>query len=1131
MKCFVNLLLAALIISSTLLVPPASASDSITATEVEDGVIIETSRIKYYLANGGFAKELWVDYDGDGTYDEDIGFWDSTCQHNWAGFGSWYVYKYIKNVKSLIEGSVCDGTYSWEIIEISDDIAVVEFTNEFSRVTAKSKWEIYSNGDAKVTPWTMDPLEDTYALIFSWWISPSKNDVVGMRLSPDVEATSTVTFTFDGTTSQIANAGDRDSIRTEADFSDISYSHPYQFYSDKTHSYTLLIVEPKAAKEEDWEWIGCPQANDAIWGGRLIGRSPSEPLAYAAGLVDWCWYYDCAPEGGGASEPCEAPTTQPVNQDRKFSFYVHWMWEDTTESERYEAAGEIAEMLAESSGESSTLTKPTSTHTGTVVGNVLIEWDTPRTLSTGASLELYEGYELTAAQIDLEGGKVWLVLSRNGMEVDSSVLSVGDTYSYTKDIDDIEYLLVKTKVDAVFRGTDSNIVQLIPTYQYREGTVAVNAVTSSPTSVRTPATTQHVTPTPAPTTTQQTATDTSHQNKSDKPPLLLVGIILLTVLAVLAGKSRRKKQEPHRPTSPTPKPTPPPDPHAVQEAADREEKRRAMERLAKLRDEASSKLDRAKGMLKRAGQLDIDESQLKDLLAKAEEAYQGENYTYAIDCAEKYLVLINKAEEEKKRLEQQRNDASEQIKSANVSIEKAEGFGLAVQHASDINIKAQSAFDANDYGSARRYALQSRDAAEKLIDESKPSISIELPPKMQYNVWKHQDLIVANTGTAPAMDVAITFLTALEVRELEVIKKLDVGERKTINVNIKPTEKGEVPVDYSVKFSDHQEKGHETKDTTTIQITTGAEAAEEMRDHESAELDIKRGYEVLSNNDLRFGVRITNPSSYVILDVQTILDYPRTLFSLKGDVVQTLANIPPNGERTAQYILTPKACIHNEKIDAIIRYKDHIGETHTVHMRGKEVHCVCPFLKENPMREGEFAELVAKSKHIEEGLSFNGINPREIVTFIKESCAHRLHTVGEHEIDDTIVLNLAGESIGEEAYYLLTAVIQPYKEKDIAQIALQAYSDKPYGLHGFLNEITASIRHLVGSVQSAKEIGIIEEKQVINIIDSVVQRTSFGGVGDGGSAEVNVEGSVVHRSDVGGGDRDSREVMGQKREL
>lgn len=42
-------------------------------------------------------------------------------------------------------------------------------------------------------------------------------------------------------------------------------------------------------------------------------------------------------------------------------------------------------------------------------------------------------------------------------------------------------------------------------------------------------------------------------------------------------------------------------------------------------------------------------------------------------------------------------------------------------------------------------------------------------------------------------------------------------------------------------------------------------------------------------------------------------------------------------------------------------------------MRPKEVHCVCPYLKEKPMREGEFAQLADASERIQEGLLFMGV--------------------------------------------------------------------------------------------------------------------------------------------------------------
>jgi hypothetical protein len=91
-----------------------------------------------------------------------------------------------------------------------------------------------------------------------------------------------------------------------------------------------------------------------------------------------------------------------------------------------------------------------------------------------------------------------------------------------------------------------------------------------------------------------------------------------------------------------------------------------------------------------------------------------------------------------------------------------------------------------------------------------------------------------------------------------------------------------------------------------------------------------------------------------------------------------------------------------------------------------------------------------------------------------------LHKVNEYDIESKKVIYLAGESVGEKAYYLLTAVIQDYK--GLTQVVLRAHSDKKYGLNGFMNEMADSLRHLVGSVQNAKEIGIIEKELIMEAI-------------------------------------------------
>ena len=286
------------------------------------------------------------------------------------------------------------------------------------------------------------------------------------------------------------------------------------------------------------------------------------------------------------------------------------------------------------------------------------------------------------------------------------------------------------------------------------------------------------------------------------------------------------------------------------------------------------------------------------------------------------------------------------------------------------------------------------------------------------------------------------------------------------------------------------------------------------------DIEIKRGYEVLPDNNVRFGIRVINNSEFLIVDVDVILDYSESLFKLDGDTIQNLGIINPTVPRTADFILKPLGCIHREEIAATVRYKDHTGKRHTLDMRPKEVHCVCPFLKGKPMNRGEFFELSESGHTAEAGLDFQGVDAARITSFLLQTCKSRHYKVDEHTIEGGTILYLASGSIGEKAYYLLTAYI---KETDgLTRVMLRAVSDKSHGLNGFLNEIVGSIRHIVSTVQSGREIGIIRKEQVINIIDSVVQRTTFGG-GEG-AAEVNIEGSVVQRTEFkGDGEQKRRE--------
>ncbi len=293
------------------------------------------------------------------------------------------------------------------------------------------------------------------------------------------------------------------------------------------------------------------------------------------------------------------------------------------------------------------------------------------------------------------------------------------------------------------------------------------------------------------------------------------------------------------------------------------------------------------------------------------------------------------------------------------------------------------------------------------------------------------------------------------------------------------------------------------------------------------DIEIKRGYEVLPDNNIRFGIRITNVSELAIFEVEVILDFTESLFKLEGERLQKVGVIPPASARTVEFILKPLGCVHKVNIEALISYRDAKSKKYRVDMRPKEVHCVCPFLKGKKMPRAEFLQLSSAGHSSETGLTFRGVSVERLTSFLVQTCKSRHYKVDDFSIDGGRMLYLASESIGEKAYYLLTALI---KEDDgLTQVMLRAVSDKPHGLNGFLNETVADLRHVVSTVQSAQEIGVIKKEQVINIIDSVVQRSTIS-MGEG-APSVKIKDSMVQRTEIKGDEeRKRREQEWSRRE-
>uniref|UniRef100_UPI00272E6A0D S-layer protein domain-containing protein n=1 Tax=Methanococcoides sp. TaxID=1966350 RepID=UPI00272E6A0D len=90
---------------------------------------------------------------------------------------------------------------------------------------------------------------------------------------------------------------------------------------------------------------------------------------------------------------------------------------------------------------------------------VLIDSDDKQSVYGGAGLVLEDGYVLNIVELDLNGDRVFVSLSKDGDEVDELVVSSGNPYVYEKDLGDVDDVpIIAVNFAEIFSGTETNAV-------------------------------------------------------------------------------------------------------------------------------------------------------------------------------------------------------------------------------------------------------------------------------------------------------------------------------------------------------------------------------------------------------------------------------------------------------------------------------------------------------------------------------------------------------------------------------------------------------------------------------------------------------------------------------------------------
>lgn len=162
--------------------------------------------------------------------------------------------------------------------------------------------------------------------------------------------------------------------------------------------------------------------------------------------------------------------------------------------------------------------------------------------------------------------------------------------------------------------------------------------------------------------------------------------------------------------------------------------------------------------------------------------------------------------------------------SVSAMIANAKRLGAEIGEAESSLVQAEEAMRKNDLSMVDILIKQAEVSVgiqiSNFIKNRYPNLVMHLPSTgLQSNVWNRYVFEVENRGKLPARNVEFGFEGDLETKGTQPITELGVGERKLIEVGLKPTASGEVPVAIDVSYQRmFDENRYELKEKETLKV-------------------------------------------------------------------------------------------------------------------------------------------------------------------------------------------------------------------------------------------------------------------------------------------------------------------------
>ena len=318
---------------------------------------------------------------------------------------------------------------------------------------------------------------------WDWTVAEAENESLDItEFSPESNPSSAVDTYQNFTIETNQNAEIKWYIDGELEQTNSSVSiAAFNVSGEDTGSYNVTAVASNANGNDQHKWTWTVASKTYLSGDRIWDADANQSLDYTWNYLSYSgFYYDL--DTGDGSESMTVHLESDSDRSIDEGDLEYETTPITTEFEYddwgdYQVIGFMAEKYFAGYLDTTEFADENSIMSDGILSKVLIDENDKKSVYAGSSLTLEDGYVLNLVEVDTDGDNVYVTLSKDGSQIDETIVKDNGTYVYETELGDTgdDIPVIAVHFGNIFQGNEASAVFVDAIFQISDDYITIDS--------------------------------------------------------------------------------------------------------------------------------------------------------------------------------------------------------------------------------------------------------------------------------------------------------------------------------------------------------------------------------------------------------------------------------------------------------------------------------------------------------------------------------------------------------------------------------------------------------------------------------------------------------------------------------